>query len=102
MRGDPAISPLRAENQLADLISIRFRHLHVMPVHIGGLRQCCGEPEENSRHRCWPLHPMRAHLDFCAAGPRQGLIRGIDACHEIAENIPQRNRSPVIYRSACA
>jgi hypothetical protein len=93
---------IEAEHQLADLIFIRFKHLRVMPVHIVGLRQRCGEPGANSRHRFCRVHSMRPHSDFCAAARRQGALRDIDACHEIAENIPQRSRAPVIYRLACA
>jgi hypothetical protein len=48
------------------------------------------------------LEPMRPHLDFCAAAGWQAQFRGVNGCHEIAENIPQKNRAPVMFRWACA
>jgi hypothetical protein len=45
---------------------------------------------------------MRQHLDFSAAAGWQVTGSGVNRCHEIAENIPQRSRVPVMFRWACA
>jgi hypothetical protein len=45
---------------------------------------------------------MGPHLDFCAAAGRQVTVSDVNGCHEIAENIPQRSRAPVMFRWACA
>jgi hypothetical protein len=41
---------------------------------------------------------MRPHLDFYAAAGWQVTDCCINGCHEIAENIPQRSRAPVMFR----
>jgi hypothetical protein len=67
-----------AENQLVDLISIRFKHLRVVLVRVRRLRQRCGEPEENSRHRFWPRAPHAAASGFLRGGARwQAMARAI-------------------------
>jgi hypothetical protein len=32
----------------------------------------------------------------------KGQVSGVNGCHEIAENIPQKSRVPVMFGWACA
>jgi hypothetical protein len=101
MSGQATAKP-RQEISLFCLISIKFKHLDTMFAHLSGLRPRYDEPRAKWRHRILRLTTHAAAPGFFAAAGWQVQARGVDGCHEIEENIPQRSRAPVIFRSACA
>jgi hypothetical protein len=100
--GGKAAAKLGREAGLFGLISIRLNYLHVIFAHSSVLRYRCDEPAAKWWHLFFDLQRMRPHLDFCAAAGRRVAVWCRDGCHEIAENIPQRSRASVTFRSACA
>jgi hypothetical protein len=93
----------RQQIRLFDLISIKLKYLHVMLANLSGLRQRCGEPAAKSRHRNLTTYTPCGRIWIFARrrdGKRQ--VSSVNACHEIAENIPQRSRTPAMFHWACA
>jgi hypothetical protein len=54
--GGQAAAKSGQETELFDLISIRLKHLYVVPANLSGLRRRCDEPEANWWHPCFATY----------------------------------------------
>jgi hypothetical protein len=65
--GGQPTAKLRQEATLFDRVSSKVKYLHVIFVHLSGLRRRCGEPGAKWRHRHRQLKPHAAASVFFAA-----------------------------------
>jgi hypothetical protein len=100
--GGVAAAKLGREAGLFGLISIRLNYLHVIFAHLSVLRYRCDEPAAKWWHQLFGLRAHGAAFGFLRGGGKADAPPCRDRCHEIAENIPQRSRVPVTFRSARA
>jgi hypothetical protein len=103
--GGHAAAKLRQQTRVFSLISIKLKHLHVIYVSSSRTYASCGSVATNQGQNGGivfrNLNAMRQHLAFARRHDGNGQLPGINGCHEIAENIPQRSRSSVMLRWAC-
>jgi hypothetical protein len=101
--GDHPRAEPRQGPRVFNLISSKLKHLHLVFTHLSGLRQRCDEPRAKSRHHHQRLKTHAAASGFLRGGTMaNGQVSGVNACREIAENIPQSSHRPVTFRWACA
>jgi hypothetical protein len=100
--GGRAAAKLRRDAGLFELISIKLKYLHVILADLSVLRNRCDELAAKWGHRNWRLGARAAASGFLRGGRMATMGSRCERCHEIAENIPQRNRAPVTFRWARA
>jgi hypothetical protein len=111
MRADRAMSLMRlrpnggsaaAKSRLKPAWWCDLDKVQGLAPHTRALEPLAAALAANSRLVFGPFDVRGPHWIFARRRDGSERFRAIGACHEIAENIPQRSRSPVTFGSACA